>query len=407
MGRCRREGGPAVWVAGSGIFISAFDLGAVSIGLKALQTGWHLGPGAVALLGSASLLGMLAGGLGAGFLADVLGRRSVLLLDLLTFVLAAAASALAPNPAVFAVARLLVGVGIGADYAVAFPYLAETQGVGRRGQVMAAVMWAANFGVLAAYGLGAAMAAWAGPIGWRYTLLAGALLALPALAARRWLPESAPWRASRLPWRQALGTLAAWREQRLVAWLGTAQMAYQVTDQGLTLFLPLMLMQWAHGSVVVGSLGSLAVKAVTIPAALVTVWAIERVGRLRLQATGFALRAGALAALAVLVGCYPHPGLAWAGGLLAVAYFFGALGPDKTTVIVPAEQFPTPIRASGQGMVEAVGRLGGILGVVGWGVATTWFGTGGGLWWFAAASAAGWAITRHMAGRLALRSAAA
>ena len=69
-------------------------------------------------------------------------------------------------------------------------------------------------------------------------------------------------------------------------------------------------------------------------------------------------------------------------GLLLAAYFFGALGPDKTIVISPAEQFGTGIRATGQGIAESIGRAGGLAGVLGYGILSALYGPWAGIMYF-------------------------
>jgi MFS family permease len=384
-------------LAGAGIFISSFDLGAISVGLNGMRSVWHLSEFELSALGAASLLGMLVGSVVAGILADRFGRRVVLLFDFVAFILAAAGSGLAPTAWFFFVMRVAVGVGIGADFAVAFPYLAEVIPHDRRRTVMASVMWFANFGMLSAFALGA-LTLRTGPNGWRLTILAGATLAVPLLVLRGFLRESVPW--ERLRSQRQLGAKPSRRpaKARFFTRTALAQFSYQITDQGLSLFLPSMLMllasqDQARDVIAIGSFGSVAVKFVTIPAALLTVLLISRLGPATLQVWGFGGRALALGALAVILLTDPASPIALSLGLLAVAYFFGAAGPDKTTVIIPSLHYGTPRRATGQGLTEGVGRIGGIVGVLAYGAIAGRFGIGAGLLLFAAACAVGWALS--------------
>jgi hypothetical protein len=81
------------------------------------------------------------------------------------------------------------------------------------------------------------------------------------------------------------------------------------------------------------------------------------------------------------------------GLLLAAGYFFGAAGPDKTTVISPSEYAAPEIRATSQGLSQAAGRLGGILGVTGYAILVTLAGPGAGILLFGAACLLGAAIS--------------
>jgi len=91
----------------------------------------------------------------------------------------------------------------------------------------------------------------------------------------------------------------------------------------------------------------------------------------------------------VLLVAFAHVSGLLVGALLAAGYFFGAAGPDKTTVIMPAEAFPTPVRSTNQGVSQAAGRLGGILGVTLYGVLAAAWGPGAGMLLFAGTALAG------------------
>jgi sugar phosphate permease len=81
------------------------------------------------------------------------------------------------------------------------------------------------------------------------------------------------------------------------------------------------------------------------------------------------------------------------GALLAAGYFLGAAGPDKTTVMAPAESSPSAVRATSQGMSQAAGRLGGIIGVTAYGVLADTVSPGAGLVVFGAAALVGAAVS--------------
>lgn len=393
--------GPAVpeprlanWVAGAGVFVASYDVAALSMALTRLQHLWRLDHVLLGVIGSAALIGMIAGGVAAGFLSDRYGRRLLLVTDFVTYGLGALGCALAPAWGWLAAFRILIGVGVGADFAVVFPYLTETNSARRRGPVMAWALWGANFGMLLAYAVSALTAR--APDGWRIPLAGGALLVMPLLFLRRELPESRAWQQGRpiplarriaLLWRGA-GHAALWVSS--VNWL-----TYQVSDQGLTVFLPLVLMDLFGATVAQAGWASVLIKGVTIPAALGTVWLVEHWGRRPLQVWGFLGRGLSLSLLGVL--CLvdrPHfPPALWTAGLLVVAYAAGAMGPDKTIVITAAEQSHTAIRGTTQGIAEASGRLGGIMGVFGFSLLAGVWGAGAGLLLFGLMALIGWGIS--------------
>ena len=381
-------------IAGAGILVGSYDLGAISVAFDPLKTQWHLSAVVVTTLGSATLVGMLVGSLATGFLADRFGRRRLILTDFALFIIGTAAATLAPDLGVLAGARLVTGVAIGMDFAVVFPFVAEIAPRARRGRTMAWIMWAANFGTLAAYGLGAVFLHLDPGGGWRASLGMGVILAFPTLLLRRYLEESAAWHVARLP---SLGAIArsttAYARQGRLAGAATATFLYQLSDQGLGLVLPLLLATVLSTSAASGAASATAVKAITIPAASLTVVLIEPSGRRRLQVVGFAGRAVAFGVLGAMFVVSVRLSPVLVGALLAAGYFFGAAGPDKTTVIVPAEIFPTGVRSTSQGVSQATGRLGGIVGVTLYGVLAGVGGPGAGLLLFAGTALAGAAVS--------------
>ncbi len=381
-------------LAGAGILIGSYDLGAISVAFAPLEARWRLTSAVVATLGTATLIGMLLGSLATGLLADRLGRRRLIVADVALFVLTAAAGAAAPDFLVLAGARLATGVAVGMDFAVVFPFVAEVAPAPRRGRALAWIMWAANFGTLLAYGAGGLLLDALPVSGWRAALGLGGLLALPLLFLRSRIGEPTAWHGARLPRMgnivRAVGDRA--RRRRLSAFT-LASFCYQVGDQGLGLVLPLMLVTVLGASAGSGAVDAAVVKAITIPASTLTVISIERWGRRRLQLYGFLGRGLAFLALGALLITLAHLSALVVGGLLAAGYFFGAAGPDKTTVIVPAEAFPSEIRGTSQGISQAGGRLGGIVGVSAYGLLAQLAGPGAGMILFGAAALVGAGLT--------------
>lgn len=376
---------------GAGVFVATYDLGALGSALVGLRSQWHLSTSAASLLGVLTLAGMLVAAASAGAAADRFGRRHLLTVDFVVFVFAELLSAAAPGFGVECVARFFVGAAMGAEYAVAFPYLAELLPRHRAPRSMAWIMWAANFGMLVAYGLGALLVP-AFADGWRVLLGLGALGAIPLVALRSQIPESEPWRqAEHHSLRSALAR--AWRPGARRGLLSSAGswFSYQAGDQGLSLFLPLLLVG-VLGTKGAGLGASVGVKAVTIPAALVTVALIGRLGTTRLQLLGFVGRSLGLlgAAVALALGAPSTVVVA----ALVVAFFFGAAGPDKTTVIHPSLGDDTSTRATGQGLSEAAGRAGGLVGIAAWGLLVPLGGDAAGLGFFAALAVLGGLFTQ-------------
>ena len=369
-------------ILGSGIFIATFDLAAISIAMLVLKSIWNLSPLTVTLIGAAALIGAIFGGFLGGLLADKFGRKGILFLDFLGYFIASSLSAISPNAYWLILFRLIVGFVIGADFAVSFPLMAEIRPAKTRGRDMALVMMTANFGMVLAYGIGGFFLG-INNSGWRYVLASGAILSLPILLMRTRIRESESWKEKR---HHTIGNIFKYLRQNHtgdVAFSSVSWFSYQVGDQGLSIFLPILLSSLLFIGPSAASYSSLIVKSVTIPAAIITVLLIERIGRRSLQVWGFLGRTVSLFLLAFMLIMLPDTFLYAKVLFLFTAFFFGAMGPDKTIVIAPSEKFDSSVRGTGEGISESSGRFGGLIGILGYGLLTPFLGDGGGIMFFA------------------------
>ncbi|XP_051123440.1 probable inorganic phosphate transporter 1-9 [Andrographis paniculata] len=104
----------------------------------------------------------------------------------------------------------------------------------------------------------------------------------------------------------------------------------------------------------------------TIPGYFATVFSIDRVGRVKIQMMGFLFMALALVATGIPYRRFWEK-KANAGFLIlyGLTFFFSNFGPNTTTFIVPAELFPARLRSTCHGISGAAGKVGAILGSIG------------------------------------------
>jgi AAHS family benzoate transporter-like MFS transporter len=137
----------------------------------------------------------MVGALIAGSVGDVVGRRRLMLINLVWFSVGMALTAMVPNPGLFGVGRFLTGVGVGALVATAGAIVAEFAPPGKKNLCNAIVYSGVPLGGVIASLLGIVLLE---RIGWRGLFWVGAvpLVTLVPLAVVK-LPESVAWLASR------------------------------------------------------------------------------------------------------------------------------------------------------------------------------------------------------------------
>ncbi|KAI3949785.1 hypothetical protein MKW92_039975 [Papaver armeniacum] len=104
----------------------------------------------------------------------------------------------------------------------------------------------------------------------------------------------------------------------------------------------------------------------TIPGYWATVFFIERIGRVKIQMLGFLVMGICMFAIGIPYYQYwnDHTN-AWFLILYGLTFFFANFGPNTTTFIIPAELFPARFRSTCHGLSGAAGKIGAIVGSVG------------------------------------------
>src|SRR5579871_3006253 len=177
--------------ASMGWALDAFDAMLYSLVLALLMRDLGMSKTVAGSLGTLTLLASGIGGLLFGFLADRIGRKQALMASILTYSVCSFASGLAQSIAVLAVARFVLGLGMGGEWNTGATLVAESWPTEVRAKALAVVQssWAFGF---------AAAALVAGPVaryfGWRAVFFVGILPAVVTLWIQRRVPESELWR---------------------------------------------------------------------------------------------------------------------------------------------------------------------------------------------------------------------
>ncbi|SEK14949.1 MULTISPECIES: MFS transporter [unclassified Variovorax] len=175
-----------------GCLFDSFEQNAVGIVGPMLRAQWGLSASDIGLLNTVTFTCAAIGRIISGFIADRYGRRVMLSIDLLLFTLGAGVCAMAPNFAVMALGRAIVGFGLGGEIAIAVTMLAEFCSTRFRGTAVGLVnVGAGGLGNFLAPGFGL-LVFWMfpGDNAWRWLF---ACLMVPALLGafyRRYIPET-------------------------------------------------------------------------------------------------------------------------------------------------------------------------------------------------------------------------
>ena len=175
--------------------VDGFDLGILSAVLPLVIVGLGAGPLEAGLIAASSLIGIFLGAPLVGLLTDSFGGRALFLADLSLFGVLSVLQALVTEPWQMFVIRVLLGVAIGAEYALGGAMLAEFVPSHGRGRRIAAMVVCWYVGYLAAVVVGFALIEFTG-LSWRWVLASSAIPAVVTIAARIGLPESPRWLAN-------------------------------------------------------------------------------------------------------------------------------------------------------------------------------------------------------------------
>jgi MFS family permease len=189
-----RSARKALVAASLGWMLDSFDVMLYSLVLASLMVDLNLSKGAAGILGSATLLAAAAGGLVFGVVADRFGRTRALMASVLIYAVFTAACGLAHNFVQLAVFRILLGLGMGGEWASGASLVSETWPAEHRGKALGLMQssWAIG------YALAALVAAVVMPLGgWRAVFFVGILPALFTLWIRRSVEEPEVWKKAR------------------------------------------------------------------------------------------------------------------------------------------------------------------------------------------------------------------
>lgn len=185
------EGRRALIAAALGWMLDSFDVMLYALVLAAIIPDLGLSKEIAGLLGSVTLLAAAAGGVAFGVIADRFGRTRALMASVLIYSVFTAACGLAQNVAQLAVFRILLGIGMGGEWASGAALVSETWADEHRGKALGLMQsaWAIGYASAALVTM-IVLPRW----GWRAVFMVGILPAFLTLWVRARVEEPKIWR---------------------------------------------------------------------------------------------------------------------------------------------------------------------------------------------------------------------
>jgi MFS family permease len=397
-----------LWVLSTGgTLLDGYAIFVLGVAMPIVIAHFHIQPDVVGLIGASLVFGAVIGAGVGGPMSDRLGRKKLMLADMIIITAGSSISALASGPAMLFIGQLLVGMGVGIDFPVSSSYVSEILPKRSRARMMVATIACQSVGMLLAAAVTLLLLLSGSAQVWRLFLVTECVVALLFFVLRLSAPESPHWLVSRGKFAeaaQAFIRIIPEQRQTVSQLIGNGEtVAAPVphADSGLSVLfsrpyrartalvtIPWFLMDIATYGIglftptILGAIeisgrtrgltahdfglaeGSGLIDLFLLFGFLLGVWLVPRFGRIRMQAIGFAGMAVGMLVLVAAVGLTSSSlniPLVFAGFIL-----FNLLmnaGPNSTTFMLTPILFPTPLRGTAGGFAAAVAKLGATLGV--------------------------------------------
>jgi MFS transporter, SP family, arabinose:H+ symporter len=189
-------------IAAIGGLLFGYDTAVIAGAIGFLQIKFDLSPAMTGWAASSAIWGCVIGAMGAGYMSDKFGRKTILIVTAVLFAISAIGSAIPANLNQFVVARIIGGIGIGAASMLSPLYISEIAPADKRGMLVTLYQLAIVIGINLIYFVnlliaGSGTEEWNVEMGWRYMLGSGTLPSALFLVSLFFVPESPRWLASK------------------------------------------------------------------------------------------------------------------------------------------------------------------------------------------------------------------
>ncbi|TNF66167.1 MAG: MFS transporter [Gammaproteobacteria bacterium] len=365
----------------SGLFIDGYILYISSIALPLIQKQYALTAFELGITQSVTLIGAAFGAIIFGKLSDKLGRKKLLIYNLIFFIVASVLSALSWNVLSLITFRLFIGIAVGMDYPICAAYMVEMIEKSKIKQYVAIAMCfnclASPIGVIIAWII---INLYPQINAWRFILVSSAIWAVLALFLRSKLPESILWKRqkqfelknSKIPFRKHFRTLVSREYLKMTLAFSCIWFFMNVAYYGIGSFTPMIIASLninSQSSLLISIqdviYSTLLVNLFILAGAFCAIWLIQRINSIYLQKIGLLMSFIGLATLSLSsISSVLVINMTLLFGGFILFNFFINLGPGITTYLLPAEYYPTEIKATGHGFASGIAKTGAFLGAI-------------------------------------------
>jgi len=187
-----------------GTLLDGYAIFVLGVAMPIIIAEFHIQPEVVGLIGASLVFGAVVGAGVGGPMADHVGRKKLMLADMMIIGVGALISVLANGPAMLFIGQLLVGMGVGLDFPVSSSYVSEILPKRSRARMMVATIACQSVSMLLAATIMLVLLRNGSVQAWRLFLATECAVAVLFLVLRLSLPESPHWLMSRGKFAEAM-----------------------------------------------------------------------------------------------------------------------------------------------------------------------------------------------------------
>ncbi|MDN6160262.1 MAG: sugar porter family MFS transporter [Staphylococcus equorum] len=372
-----------------GGLLYGYDTGVISGALLFINEDIPLNSFTEGLVVSSMLIGAIVGSGASGPMSDRLGRRRVVFIIAIIYIVGALILALAPSMPILVLGRLVIGLAVGGSTAIVPVYLSEMAPTEQRGSLSSLNQLMITIGILSSYLINYAFT----PIeGWRWMLGLAIVPSIILLIGVAFMPESPRWLLEHRSEKAARDVMkltfkqneidkeiadmkeinkisdstwnvlkSAWLRPTLLIGCVFALLQQIIGINAIIYYAPTIFSKAGLGDAT-SILGTVGIGAVNVIVTIVAINIIDKIDRKRLLIIGNIGMVASLLIMAILIWSMGIQSSAWiiVACLTLFIIFFGFTWGPVLWVMLP-ELFPMRARGAATGMAALVLSIGSLL----------------------------------------------